>query len=307
MNIAYPTNDELKSLEDSAVAFAIGAKDLLQKNLGNTNVKYKGDGFSNPVTNVDLEIEKYLREEILKKFPDHAVIGEEYKNDASEYSDFIWVIDPIDGTSNFVAGLSIYSISIGLFYQGEPVVGVMFSPFDNTGEGIYRSRRGGGSFLAGNKLEVMNITEPISSNLIGLPLGYKGIRLFGNRTYGVGNVRITGSISVEMLLVARGVFQHSFFSHPKIWDVAAGIIIVREAGGEILRFKNGEWNPLGNFMDNLLEKPGEGYLEGLRNWSYPLLVGNAGLLEHITTKGHDPNISLKSGIVKMKKLLGKFI
>ena len=59
LNFAYPTNDELKSLEDSAVAFAIGAKDLLQKNLGNTNVKYKGDGFSNPVTNVDLEIEKY--------------------------------------------------------------------------------------------------------------------------------------------------------------------------------------------------------------------------------------------------------
>ena len=307
MNIVYPTNDELKSLEDSAVAFAIGAKDLLEKNLGNTSVKYKGDGFSNPVTNMDLEIEKYLRAEILKKFPDHTVIGEEYKNDASEYSDFIWVIDPIDGTSNFVAGLSIYSISIGLLYQGDPVVGVMFSPFDNTEGGIYHSRKGGGSFLAGNKLEVMNIREPISSNLIGLPLGYRRVGLFSKRAFDIGNVRITGSISVEMLMVAGGVFQHSFFSHPKIWDVAAGIIIVREAGGEILRFKNGEWKPLGNFIDNLLKEPGEGYLEGLRNWSYPLLVGNAGLLEYITIKGDDAKISFKSGIVQMKKLFGKFI
>ncbi len=307
MNIVYPTNDQLKSLEDSAVDFAIGAKGLLEKNLRNKSVTYKGDGFSNPVTSVDLEIEKYLREKILKKFPDHTVIGEEYKNDASEYSDFIWVIDPIDGTSNFVAGLSIYSISIGLFYQGEPVVGVMFSPFDNTGEGIYHSRRGGGSFLAGDKLEVMNTQEPISSNLIGLPLGYRRSGLFGGKGYDVGNVRITGSISVEMLMVAKGVFQHSFFSHPKIWDVAAGIVLVREAGGEVLRFNNSEWKPLGNLMDNLFEEPGEGYLQGLRNWSYPLLVGNAGLLEYITTKGDDAKISLKSGIVKMKKLFGKFI
>ena len=307
MNIVYPTSDELKSLEDSAVAFAIGAKNLLEKNLGHTSVKYKGDGFSNPVTNMDLEIEKYLRTEILRKFPNHTVIGEEYKNDASEYSDFIWVIDPIDGTSNFVAGLSIYSISIGLLYQGDPVVGVMFSPFDNTGEGIYHSRKGGGSFLAGNKLEVMNIREPISSNLIGLPLGYRRVGLFGKWAFDLGNVRITGSISVEMLLAVGGVFLHSFFSRPKIWDVAAGIIIVREAGGEILRFKNGEWKPLGNFIDNLLEEPGEGYLEGLRNWSYPLLVGNAGLLEYITIKGDDAKISLKSGIVQMKKLFGKFI
>lgn len=307
MNIIYPTNDELKSLEDSAVAFAIRAKDLLEKNLGNKKIKYKGDGFSNPVTNVDLEIEKYLRSEILKRFPHHTVIGEEYKNDTSKYSDFIWIIDPIDGTSNFVAGLSIYSISIGLFFKGDPIVGVMFSPFENIGGGIYHSRRGGGSFLEGNKLAVMNIGQPVSSNLIGIPLGYRRAGLFGKRTYDIGNVRITGSISVEMLMVARGVFQHSFFSHPKIWDVAAGIVIVREAGGEILRFKNNHWEPLGNFTDDLLKEPGEGYLEGLRNWSHPLLVGNAGLLEYITAKGDDAKISLKSGIVQMKKLFHKFI
>ena len=282
--------------------FANGAKNLLEGNLWNTSVNYKGDGFSNPVTAVDVGIEEYLRVEILNRFPNHMVIGEEHEKASGEYSDFIWIIDPIDGTSNFIAGLPIYSISIGLFYRGNPIIGVMFSPLEKMDVGIYRSRIGGGSFVGSNKLAVMDEKQPGASKLIGLPGGYKNTHMFRGKAYNIGNARVTGSITFEMLMVAKGVFQYSFFSNPKIWDVAAGIVMVKEAGGEILVFKNYSWNPLENFMDDFSGNPGEGYLVGLRNWSRPLLAGNADLLKYITDKNSDTKMGLKSGINQLKKL-----
>ena len=297
----------LKELEDASVRLSTGASLILKEYVpGNVEVKYKDEGCTNPVTEIDLRIEDYLRNEISKEFASHAVLGEEHDRGLNDRSDFVWVLDPLDGTSNFAAGLLMYSISIGLLFKGIPVVGSIFSPSTLTEGATFHARSGGGAFIDDNHVSVSGISEPSNAGLIGVPAGYRNSQFFKKHMNGIkGNIRITGSITHEMLMVASGVFQLSIFGRPRIWDVAAGTVIIKEAGGEVLRNNNRVWEPLDSFSGKK-GNSGEGTLRGLRNWGFPLLVGNEALLYYVTHKPEQKNSTSFSDRVQsaLSKLTG---
>ncbi len=228
------------------------------------------------MTEADKAVEAYLDEAVRARFPDHAVLGEE-GHDPDGGHDFEWIVDPIDGTINFVNRLPFFAISIGVLYRRRPVVGALHFPL--IGETLH-ARRGGGAFRDGVPIRVHPATEPSGRVTIGLPPGF----LFQFKTQRaarrkLGEPRSLGSIVYEMGLVATGGFGWAIFRGPKIWDVAGGLTVITEAGGVALRHDEGRggWFPLDRFevpVSKDPQKPAK-----LRDWHAPVIVGAAPLIE----------------------------
>ena len=292
MSIHLPDEPTLRELHDASVRLARGAGEvLLRYQPGATHVDYKGKMKTDPVTEADLRIEEYLREEIAREFPDHGIVGEESEAPGgSEDADFVWVIDPVDGTANFAAGVPFYAVSIGLLYRGAPVAGSLFLPHSFAGEGVYHARAGGGAFVEDEPIRVSSDDFPKSSGLAGVPAGFGWVFSLKRGSGRIpGETRTMGSIACEMVLVARGVFQYSVFGGSRIWDVAAGVALVQEAGGMVMEWKDGEWRPLQVFEPRT-SVAGEGASQALRRWGAPLLVGRPEAVEHLA-----PRLSVRGG------------
>ena len=286
MNIDIPDEPVLKELADASIRLARGAGEvLLRYQPGATRVDYKDKGETDPVTEADLKIEEYLREEIAREFPDHGLVAEESDAAAgAQDADFVWVIDPLDGTANFAAGVPFYAVSIGLLYRGSPVVGSLFLPHSFAGEGVYHARTGGGAFVEDEPLRVSSGPFPKSSGLAGVPAGYAwAFSLKRGRGRVPGETRTMGSIACEMVLVAKGVFQYSIFGGSRIWDVAAGVVLAREAGGAVVEWRGGEWRPLQKFEGSPRDGD-EGPQQALRRWSAPLLVGGPEAVNYLSPR-----------------------
>ena len=286
MSIDLPDEPVLKELHDASVRLARGAGQILhQYEPGATSVDYKGKWKTDPVTEADLRIEEFLRGEVAREFPDHGVVGEESEESAgSEDADYVWVIDPVDGTANFAAGVPFYAVSIGLLYRGAPVVGSLYLPHSFAGEGVYHAWAGGGAFVEDVPLRVSDGPFPKPSALAGVPAGF-GWVFSMNRGSGrvPGETRTMGSIACEMVLVARGVFEYSVFGGSRIWDVAAGVVLAREAGGVVMEWRGGEWRPLQVFEPRT-SVAGEGTSQALRRWGAPLLVGRPEAAEYLASR-----------------------
>lgn len=259
------------------------------------HVEFKTEGRTNPVTDTDWEIEGYLRATIAKEYPDHAILGEEGTEVEVAEHDFVWVLDPVDGTANFWNGLPLFACSAGLLWRGEPVVGAVFLsvvPLPATempgarakgGEGdqvprlrsgVVHARRGGGACLEGVPIQASRAPVPAGSNLVGLP-GYhtRQFHWVGSPRKRPGEPRFLGSICYEMALVAAGVLQYSVYRRPRVWDVASGVLIVREAGGHSLCWEGDRWKPLTRF--DAMGNPENPWESDLRHWRMPVLVGGS--------------------------------
>ena len=286
MSLQLPDESSLRELHEVSVRLARGAGEILLKyQPGATRVDYKGMMKTDPVTEADLRIEEFLREEISREFPDHGVVGEENEEPAGSVdADFTWVIDPVDGTANFAAGVPFYAVSIGLLYRGAPVVGSLYLPHSFAGEGVYHARAGGGAFVEDEPIRVASDPFPKSSGLAGVPAGFSWVFSM-KRGAGrpPGETRTMGSIACEMVLVARGVFEYSVFGGSRIWDVAAGVALVREAGGVVMEWRNGEWRHLERF-EGRAGAADEGVQQTLRRWGAPLLVGRPEAAEYLASR-----------------------
>ena len=141
MNI--PDEPTLREMEDASIRLARGAGEvLLRYQPGGTQVNFKGKGQTDPVTEADLRVEEYLRERISREFPSHKILAEESDQPSGmEDTDFIWALDPVDGTANFAAGVPFFAVSIGLLYRGVPVVGSLFLPHTFAGHGVFHAPR----------------------------------------------------------------------------------------------------------------------------------------------------------------------
>ena len=281
-----PDGPELRELHEAAVRLARGAGRVLhQYQPGSTSVDYKGKLKTDPVTEADLRIEEYLREEIAREFPDHGVVGEESEESSeSRDPDYVWVIDPVDGTANFAAGVPFYAVSIGLLYRGAPVAGSLYLPHSFAGEGVYHCRAGGGAYVEDRTLSVASGEFPKSSALAGVPAGFGWVFSLKRGAGRIpGETRTMGSIACEMVLVARGVFEYAVFGGSRIWDVAAGVALVREAGGMVMEWREGAWRPLQKFEPGA-SVAGEGVQQALRRWGAPLLVGRPEAVEYLASR-----------------------
>lgn len=277
----FPGDQTLAEIERAACEFIRAAGELVLARYGGPlDVTYKGKGKADPVTEADRAVEAYLTEAVAARFPGHVVLGEEGQEPAADATpDFEWIVDPVDGTLNFINRLPFFGISIGVLHRRRPVAGALLFPV--TGE-LLRARHGGGAFRGEERIGVGPATEPASTLLAGLPPGFwfqfKAGRPIRRK---LGEPRSLGSIAYEIGLVATGAFHYAVFRGPKIWDVAGGVAIVREAGGVALRYSASRkgWYPLDHFIappPRSADKP-----RALRTWGGPVLVGARPIAEAI--------------------------
>lgn len=205
---------------------------------GDMRARLKGPG--DVVTRADKESEAFIRDSIFQAFPDHAFLGEE--DGLSGESDYVWVVDPLDGTLNFSRGLPHYVVSIGLLYKRCPVMGVIFDPVHNE---TYAATAGGGATLNGAALVCPD--EPLSAtSLIALPSSYKNVGPppYVGRVLSLCRWRDLGCASLHICLVARGTFACAVFEKTKLWDIAAAAVIATESGAFQLNLDGSEMFPL---------------------------------------------------------------
>jgi myo-inositol-1(or 4)-monophosphatase len=223
---------------DKIIQISKEAGEIVREGFGkNFSVEYKTN-LSNLVTEIDKKSEATIINFIKKEFPSHAVLAEESGRDKA-MSDYLWVIDPLDGTSNFAHGLPIFSVSIGVQKNGETICGAVY---DVMRDEIYSAERGNGSFCNGRKLSVSENDDLRKSMLVtGFPYDIDenpdfAIERFAAFLKKARAVRRLGSAAIDMCYVASGVFD-GFWEvalHP--WDMCAGQLIIEEAGGLVTNF-----------------------------------------------------------------------
>jgi myo-inositol-1(or 4)-monophosphatase len=193
------------------------------------------------VTQVDTEAEKLIVEIIRARYPDHEILGEEGGKSGNS-SEYRWIIDPLDGTINFTHGLPIYCVSIGVEYRKELIAGAVYDP--NTNE-LYTAERGKGAYLNGRPIRVSATDKLIESLLItGFPYNiHKNpdilIERFVDFLMKGQAVRRLGSAAIDLCYVAAGRADGFWESSIQPWDVAAGILLIEEAGGRVTDFRGG--------------------------------------------------------------------
>ena len=190
-----------------------------------------------------------LEREIAARFPEHGILGEEGSNESEEPApDFLWVLDPLDGTTNFLNGLPVYASSIGVLYRGWPLVGALYIPWPKAGGGfVLHCRKGGGCFADDEPVSVYETDEPVANKLIGLPGYFAHSMSFSRKFRGkAGELRTTGSIAYELAMTACGVMQYAVIGAPRMWDMLGGVIAVQEAKGTVMTRLSGEkrWHPM---------------------------------------------------------------
>lgn len=214
------------------------AGEIVREGFGtNFSVEYKTN-LSDFVTAIDKKSEATIINFIKKEFPNHAVLAEE-SGEHKTSSEYLWVIDPLDGTSNFAHGLPIFSVSIGVQKNGETICGVVY---DVMRDEIYSSEKGSGSFRNGQRLQVSSNDNLRKSMLVtGFPYDIAdnpdyAIERFAAFLKTSSAVRRLGSAAIDMCYVAAGVFDGFWEVYLNPWDMAAGKLLVEEAGGIVTNF-----------------------------------------------------------------------
>ena len=211
----------------------------------NLQVSSKGPG--DFVTSADKRTEKILIDELLKAHPDYGIVTEETGIINKSNFKNRWIIDPIDGTMNFLNGVPQFAISVGYEEDNEIKCGVIFNPIMNE---MFCAEKGNGAYMNNSRIRVSN-KKKIKDALIvtGGPKGASKIKekIFSeyiNVSNNVSNVRKFGSAALDIAYVACGRFDGYWQRELNYWDVAAGIIILKEAGGLVDFFEKEESSPL---------------------------------------------------------------
>ncbi len=293
-----PDDSLLARIESHAKNMAREAGAILSKYFGkgkSLDIEYKDERERDPVTNADKESQEFLAKAITEEFPDHGILGEENEDKEQEESpapDFVWVLDPLDGTKNFMGGLPIYACSIGVMHKGVPVAAAMFLPWPAEAGGVVlHARKGGGAFADDEPISVFKSDEPKGNRLITLP-GYFGMTHSFQKPMRdkVGELRVTGSIAYEMAMTATGVLQYSITTGPRLWDAAGGVMLVMEAGGLVMRGHRTKrplgltpvtkWEPMESLVPSW--QSGKTTMKELRKWVAPLTLGSPEVVRYVT-------------------------
>ena len=203
----------LSSIEEHAVSLAASAGELLLDYFhSDLKVEYKSEGSRSPVSDADKGAEQLIVEGIRSRFPDHGILSEETPPAEDLDRDFVWVIDPLDGTTNFVNGLPVFASSIGVLHQGKPVAGAIYAPSPTASAGrVFHARCGGGAFLNDSPIRVYGKAKLTPNGLIALPAGFRRRYRISKELSRLGEPRNIGSAAYEMALVASGVMQYAAF------------------------------------------------------------------------------------------------
>ena len=204
-------------------------------------VEYKGD--VDLVTEADRKSEKLIISRIRAQFPDHDIVGEEGTRQETG-SAYRWYVDPLDGTTNFAHGFPVFCVSLGLEHKGELIAGVIYDP---TRDELFSAEQGSGAFLNGARMYVSK-TKHLSESLLatGFPSHKRhknpNIHFYHQITLRSHGVRRAGSASLDLANVASGRIDAFWEFNLNPWDTAAGVVLVREAGGMVTRYDGSPFN-----------------------------------------------------------------
>jgi myo-inositol-1(or 4)-monophosphatase len=229
--------DELHKCRDAAVTWAQKSGEIQLRYLHSSEKDVQHKGAIDLVTAADKACEQFLVEQIERAFPSHGYVAEEGHAKAAG-SGLTWYIDPLDGTTNYAHGYPMFATSIALVDHGVPVVGVVHDP---TRPETFSAVRGGGAWLNGDRLHVTTEEDIAKSLLVsGFPYNFKddarNLRLWSAFLHNALSVRRDGSAALDLCYVAGGRFDGFWELNLKSWDVAAGIVILEEAGGKVSQF-----------------------------------------------------------------------
>lgn len=205
-------------------------------------------GVNDFVTEVDQAAEEAVIDTLLAAYPGHAILAEESgRQRGAKHSEYLWIIDPLDGTTNFIHGFPVYAVSIALAYRGKIEQAVVYDPTRND---LFYASKGRGAFLNDRRLRVSKRTR-LAESLIGTGFPFrKGdnfhryVEMFEQVMQHCAGVRRPGAAALDLCYVAAGRLDGFWETGLKSWDLAAGSLIIREAGGIISGLDGSE-----NFME----------------------------------------------------------
>ena len=261
----------LDEIEEMAVELARLAGAEIENTLGKVlEVEYKGSAaealsLRDPVSEVDRKVEQLIRTRLAERFSGHDILGEESEERPGRESDFVWAIDPVDGTANFVNGFPLFAASIGVLHRHRPIAGARWCSASHAlRAGVYHAREGGPLHFDGARID--HVGNPaVRRWLAGEPEA--------TRTPGMPwEVRKTGSAAIECAFVAAGLLRVARFERPNVWDVAGGLALVRATEGAILTDDGSGWREFDGFEAVAHESANHA---DLRHWRRPLIIGEA--------------------------------
>jgi myo-inositol-1(or 4)-monophosphatase len=229
----------IENVSRIGLAAAYRAAGVLRAHYGNlSGVRKKGE--TDLVTDADIASERVIVETIRSRYPDHAVLAEESGLENGE-APCKWIIDPLDGTTNFSHGVGLFAVSIAFSLEGVLSFGLVLNPI--TGD-LFTARIGEGAQHNRRPIRVTR-TEAVSESLLVTGFSYDFKDIFPEVMHRLGaclkasrGVRRLGSAALDLCMVANGNFEAFWEQHLKSWDTAAGTLIVREAGGVVTDFKD---------------------------------------------------------------------
>ncbi|NCG35099.1 MAG: hypothetical protein GWO78_03770 [Dehalococcoidales bacterium] len=254
----------------------------------------KGD---NPVTDIDHDSQNLIIKKIKENFPSHGILGEEGNELESVKSDYLWIIDPIDGTKNFINQLPLYCVSIAVFYQGTPLVGSVGIPWDSNAI-IYAIKDEGIKSNFSNIKKLDNHDKPVPGIISFAPTYFQSSYEIKKDFYkNSGELRNLGATALEIALVANGNAQLALSGYAFTWDFAAGWILIKESNKGILygNMENNKWediNPWNKFFSN-----GHYDLKKMKNWRGKFVAFDRGLHDYIINN-INPNGKMKKSFFR---------
>ncbi len=253
---------------------AVKAGKIVIKDFGKP-VKEEVKGIRDIVTKYDRASEEFIKKEIKKNFPDHEFLGEEggmvfagknatnksiatrktnpIKNPAKKDT-YTWIVDPIDGTKNFARKIPLFAVSIALYKNGEPIIGVVHNP---ALQETFWAEKGKGAFKSSpwQKQHKIHVSKTSKLEKAILVTGFhpqsakRNMPIFSHLAEKTFGMRRTGSASIDTCYTASGLFDGFWEFNLKPWDIAAGVLILREAGGKVTNF---DGSPLDFKLEKLL-------------------------------------------------------
>ncbi len=234
-----PNREDLRGLMDFARQLAVRAGEIQRTQLGQVrDVEYKET--DEMVTRVDRLCESVVVQGISERFPHHNIVTEESEYPQTDHA-YRWYVDPLDGTTNYVHGYRHFSVSIALEFEGEMVLGLVYDPMHDE---IFSGAQNSGAFLNGRRISVSE-TGRLDRSLLATGFPYdvrrsqpNNMENFNRFSLASQAVRVDGSAALNLCYVAVGRFDGFWEMKLCPWDLAGGILIVREAGGRVSNFQN---------------------------------------------------------------------
>lgn len=200
-------------------------------------------GIADYVTAVDYAVQQYIQEHLEVSYPHIQFLSEEKANQEIDQSGLVWVLDPVDGTTNLIHDYHTSCISLALMGGGEVALGMIYNPY---GKELFQAKKGGGSYLNGERITVSGATR-MEESLIAIgtspylkEMADENFELFKRLFLDCQDIRRSGSAALDLAHVACGRLEGYFEIGLKIWDFAAGMLLVREAGGSVLDYSGAQ-------------------------------------------------------------------